>query len=243
MAPDAEVLERLGGDGVEPASERGLLGWVTDEGLRFPTPVARDRAAGIARVSWTPEDGKAVTELPSASRRLADVGWRGLVTVGIAPDGELAEVAAGFSLDMAVLERAHGVDAVELALRSAAGEGGPLPEGRPARAAVVVQLRAGLPPGTPGQVTGRLPGAGPVPAPDEGIELVAVSGDGPGDRLDGWYDALLATVSAAGPDTATAAGTAAAVLSDLPDVGVPHDGAEVCAVLGRLAGESGVPTE
>src|SRR5215203_3323376 len=56
VAPDAGVLERLGGDGVEPASERGLLGWVTDDGLRFPTPVARDRAAGIARVSWTPED-------------------------------------------------------------------------------------------------------------------------------------------------------------------------------------------
>jgi acetyl/propionyl-CoA carboxylase alpha subunit len=241
VAPDAEVLERLGGDGVEPASERGLLGWVTDEGLRFPTPVARDRAAGIARVSWTPDDG--VTELPSAARRLADVGWRGLVTVGISPDGELAEVAAGFSLDMAVLERAHGVDAVELALRSAAGEAGAAPEGRPARAAVVVQLRAGLPPGTPGQVTGRLPGVGPLPAPDEGVELVAVSGYAPGDRLDGWYDALLATVSAAGPDTATAARAAAAVVSDLPDVGVPHDGAEVCAVLGRLAAGSSVPSE
>src|SRR3954468_6962986 len=53
VGPDADVLERLGGDGVEPASERGLLGWVTADGLRFPTPVNRDRAAGIARVSWT----------------------------------------------------------------------------------------------------------------------------------------------------------------------------------------------
>jgi acetyl/propionyl-CoA carboxylase alpha subunit len=241
VAPDAGVLERLGGDGVEPASERGLLGWVTDDGLRFPTPVARDRAAGIARVSWTPEDG--VVELPSASKRLADIGWRGLVTVGISPDGELAEVAAGFSLDMAVLERAHGVDAVELALRSAAGEAGSAPAGHPPRAAVVVQLRAGLPPGTPGRVTGRLPGTGPVPASDGDVELVAVSGYEPGDRLDGWYDALLATVSAAGPDTATAARAAAAVLSDLPDVGVPHDGAEVGAVLGRLAARSSVPSE
>ena len=50
-------------------------------------------------------------------------------------------------------------------------------------------------------------------------------------------------MSAAGPDTAAAARAAAAVLSDLPDVGVPHDGAEVCAVLGRLAGESDAPTE
>jgi biotin carboxylase len=137
VGPDAEVLERLGGDGVEPASERGLLGWVTAEGLRFATPVARDRAAGIARVTWTledpPQDTAPVpaTELPRAARRLAEVGWRGLVTVGIAPDGELAEVAAGFSLDMAVLERVHGVDAVELALRSAAGETGSAPEGRP----------------------------------------------------------------------------------------------------------------
>ena len=241
VAPDAGVLERLGGDGVEPASERGLLGWVTDDGLRFPTPVARDRAAGIARVSWTPEDGG--VELPSASKRLADIGWRGLVTVGISPDGELAEVAAGFSLDMAVLERAHGVDAVELALRSAAGEAGSAPAGHPARAAVVVQLRAGLPPGTPGRVTGRLPGTGRVPAPDGDVELVAVSGYEPGDRLDGWYDALLATVSAAGPDIATAARAAAGLLSDLPDVGVPHDGAEVGAVLGRLAAGSSAPSE
>src|SRR3954465_3828444 len=124
VGPDAEVLERLGGDGVEPASERGFLAWVTAEGPQFTTAVSRDRAAGIARVSWTPSDAE---ELPRAARRLADVGWRGLVTVGISPDGELAEVAAGFSLDMAVLERAHGLDAVELALRSALGTPGPAP--------------------------------------------------------------------------------------------------------------------
>src|SRR3954468_11432077 len=88
IGPDAEVLERIGGDGVEPASERGFLAWVTDGGLRFGTPVARDRAAGIARVSWTPESPE---QLPPAARRLAEVGWRGLVTVGISPDGELAE--------------------------------------------------------------------------------------------------------------------------------------------------------
>ena len=243
VGPDAEVLERLGGDGVEPASERGLLGWVTADGLRFPTPVARDRAAGIARVTWTPEEHRTVdtAELPRVGRRLAEIGWRGLVTVGVAPDGELAEVAAGFSLDIAVLERAHGVDAVELALRSAAG-GSAVPEGHDARAAVVVQLRAALPPGTPGRVTGRLPGTGPVPAPGEDVELVAVSGYEPGDRLDGWYDALLATVSAAGPDSATAARAASDVLSGMDDVGVPHDGADVCAVLGRLAAGSSVPS-
>ena len=243
VAPDAEVLERLGGDGVEPASERGLLGWVTAEGLRFPTPVARDRAAGIARVTWT-FDGAPVpaTEASRVGRRLAGVGWRGLVTVGVAPDGDLAEVAAGFSLDMAALERAHGVDAVELALRSAAGDTGAVPEGVPARAAVAVQLRASLPPGTPGRVTGRLPGSGPLPARNADVEVVAVSGYEPGDRLDGWYDALLATVSAAGPDTGTAAQAASAVLSGLADVGVPHDGTDVCAVLGRLAAGSSVPS-
>ena len=130
VGPDADVLERLGGDGVEPASERGLLAWVTADGLRFATPVSRDRAAGIARVSWTPDDTSA-TELPRTAGRLVDVGWRGLVTVGIAPDGELAEVAAGFSLDMAVLERAHGVDAVELALTQR-GRTGAAPQRRPA---------------------------------------------------------------------------------------------------------------
>jgi hypothetical protein len=67
------------------------------------------------------------------------------------------------------------------------------------------------------------------------VDVVAVTGYAPGDRLDGWYDALLARVSAAGPDTATAARAAARVLSGTDDVGVPHDGQEVCAVLGRLA--------
>src|SRR3954464_2651468 len=178
VGPDAEVLERLGGDGVEPASERGFLAWVTEDGLRFLTPVSRDRAAGIARVSWTPEP----VELPAAARRLKDVGWRGLVTVGISPDGELAEVAAGFSLDMSVLERAHAVDAVELALRSASGRAAQVAEPDPGtqRAAVAVQLRATLPPGTAGQVTGRLPDS-------RSADLVAVSGYAPGDRLDGWY--------------------------------------------------------
>jgi acetyl/propionyl-CoA carboxylase alpha subunit len=241
VGPDAEVLERLGGDGVEPASERGLLGWVTADGLRFPTPVNRDRAAGIARVSWTPDERAAV---PAAARRLAEVGWRGLVTVGISADGELAEVAAGFSLDIAVLERAHGVDAVELALRTAGGlrSADAEPSSTPWRPAVVAQLRAGLPPGTPGRVTGRLPGSDPRPRRDGEAEVVAVSGFEPGDRLDGWYDALLATVSAAAPDTATAARAAAQVLNELGDVGVPHDGAQVSAVLGRLAAGSSVPT-
>lgn len=237
VGPDAEVLERLGGDGVEPASERGLLGWVTADGLRFPTPVSRDRAAGIARVSWTRDEPSSV---PAAASRLAEIGWRGLVTVGISADGELAEVAAGFSLDIAVLERAHGVDAVELALRSAAGARQAEPPSTPRRAAVVVQLRAGLPPGTPGRVTGRLPGIDPRPRTDGDAEVVAVSGYEPGDRIDGWYDALLATVSAAAPDTATAARAAADVLTRLDDVGVPHDGAEVCAVLGRLSAGSSV---
>jgi acetyl/propionyl-CoA carboxylase alpha subunit len=237
VGPDAEVLERLGGDGVEPASERGFLAWVDADGLQFTTAVSRDRAAGIARVSWTPADA---AELPVTARRLADVGWRGLVTVGISPDGELAEVAAGFSLDMAVLERSHGVDAVELALRSAAGRSRPVAAAKPPRAAVVVQLRAGLPAGTPGTVTGRLPGAGPLPARDDDVDVVAVSGYEPGDRLDGWYDALLATVSAAGPDTAAAARAASGALSGLSEIGVPHDGAEVCAVLARLADGSSI---
>jgi hypothetical protein len=237
VGPDAEVLERLGGDGVEPASERGFLAWVTAEGLHHVTPVLRDRAGGTPRVSWTPPAG--LGPLPAAARRLPELGWRGLVTVGIDPDGELAEVAAGFSLDMAVLERAHNVDAVELSLRSATGQpaGAPAGTGSP-RAAVAVQLRSTLPPGTAGRVTGRLPD---VPArtgrrPLLGAEVVAVSGYDPGDRLDGWYDALLATVSAAAPSTARAAGAATDVLTGLPETGVPHDGTAVCGVLQRIAG-------
>ncbi len=241
VGPDAEVLERLGGDGVEPASERGLLAWVTPDGLRLPTPVHRDRAAGTARVSWTP-DGR--TSVPAAASRLADIGWRGLVTVGIASDGELAEVAAGFSLDIAVLERAHGVDAVELALRSAvpARSDAAAPASSPWRPAVAVQLRATLPPGEAGRISGRLPGTGrPQPRPESGVDLVAVGGFEPGDRLDGWYDALLATVSASAPDTATAARAVGQALDGLPALGVPHDGPDVRAVLQRLAAGEAVP--
>ncbi len=235
VGPPAEVLERLGGDGVEPASEHGLLALVTEDGLQYPTPLARDRAAGIARVSWTPHPGG---EVPPGAKRLAEVGWRGLVTVGVSEDGELGEVAAGFSLDMAVLERAHRADAVDLALAAAAGESGPrrrTGDEQPPRAAVAVQLRATLPPGQAGRVTGMLPHSGRLRGAAGQTEVVAVSGYGPGDRLDGWYDALLATVSAGAADTATAARAAAAALAGLPDAGVPHDGADVRAVLERLA--------
>jgi acetyl/propionyl-CoA carboxylase alpha subunit len=99
------------------------------------------------------------------------------------------------------------------------------------RAAVVAQLRATLPPGEPGRVTGRLPASGRLP----GDEVVAVSGYDPGDRLDPWYDALLATVSAAGADVPAAAHAVAQALTGLPATGVPHDGPDVCAVLNRLA--------
>ncbi len=241
VGPPADVLERLGGDGVEPASEHGLLALVTDEGLRYPTTVARDRAAGIARVSWTPEPPG---DVPAGAKRLAEVGWRGLVTVGVDEDGELGEVAAGFSLDMAVLERAHRVDAVDLALAAAAGHRAPRRVSReehPPRAAVAVQLRSTLPPGTAGRVTGRLPVSGRRSGATGQTEVVAVSGYDPGDRLDPWYDALLATVSAGAADTATAARAAGAALDGLPEAGVPHDGPEVCAVLGRLAAGDPAP--
>ena len=181
--------------------------------------MTRDRAAGIARVSWTPRRaGRRPRRGPSGWPRWAGAGWS---PSGIAPDGELAEIAAGFSLDIAVLERAHGVDAVELALRSAAPQppAGPAPEGTGPRAAVTVQLRSTLPPGEAGRVTGRLPGTGPLPKRDAGVDVVAVSGYEPGDRLDGWYDALLATVSAGAPDTASAARAAAEVLAALPGRG------------------------
>ncbi|MPQ99895.1 carbamoyl-phosphate-synthetase [Modestobacter sp. I12A-02628] len=235
VGPDAEVLDRIGGDGVEPASERGLLALVTAAGLEHVTPVRRDRAAGIARVTWTTDD---VDPLPAAAQRLAAVGWRGLATVGVDPDGELAEVAAGFPLDMAVLERAHGVDAVELALRSAVRPRGrsarrgrvePVVQGKPWQPAVAVQLRSTLPPGRGGVVRGPLPGIRPTTG-----GAVAFTGYEPGDRLDGWYDALLVVVSAAGPDVASAAAEVMASLAHLPETGVPHDGPAVCAVLEQL---------
>jgi hypothetical protein len=88
-------------------------------------------------------------------------------------------------------------------------------------------------------VTGRLPGTGRrrggASADDLPSGVTVVAGYEPGDRLDGWYDALLATVSAAAPDVAGAARAAALTLSGLPPTGVPHDGSEVSSVLRRLA--------
>src|SRR4051812_7817920 len=40
IGPDADVLERLGGGGVEPARERGVLAWVTRGRLPVTTPLA-----------------------------------------------------------------------------------------------------------------------------------------------------------------------------------------------------------
>jgi hypothetical protein len=132
------------------------------------------------------------------------------------------------------------VDAVALALRSAAapGEtGSDLPEDGDPRPAVVAQLRSTLPPGEPGRVTGRLPTSGRRTGEDPSVEIVAVSGYDPGDRLDGWYDALLASVGAAATDVPSAARAVVAILSGLPETGVPHDGVEVCAVLEGLVGD------
>jgi hypothetical protein len=104
-----------------------------------------------------------------------------------------------------------------------------------------VQLRSTLPPGQAGRVSGRLPGDGRVRGIGDQTEVVAVSGYDPGDRLDPWYDALLATVSAGAPDTATAARAAGGALGGLAGTGVPHDGREVCAVLERLAAGDPAP--
>jgi len=83
-------------------------------------------------------------------------------------------------------------------------------------------------------VSGRLPFV-ERPTRTDGAEVVAVHGYDRGDRLDGWYDALLATVSSGAPDPAAAARAAGEVLTGLPETGVPHDGPEVRAVLHRLA--------
>src|SRR4051794_3815934 len=119
VGPAAEVLGRLGGDGVEPASERGFLAWVTAEGLHHVTPVLRDRAGGTPRVSWTPAGG--LGPLPPAARRLPELGWRGLVPGGIDPQGELAGGAAGVSPGMARLGRPPGAGAGGLAPRRRGG--------------------------------------------------------------------------------------------------------------------------
>ena len=200
VGPDAEVLERLGGDGVEPASERGFLAWVTADG-----PAVRHRRSPATARPASPGSPGRRGRAPDGAARRRPAGWptsAGAVWSPSAstPDGELAEVAAGFSLDMAVLERAHGVDAVELALRSAAGARRPAPRAaREPRAAVVAQLRVDPSAGHAGP--GHRPAAGDRPRPARGRGRRAGRRQRLRRRataLDGWYDALLATVSAGG---------------------------------------------
>jgi pyruvate carboxylase len=105
----------------------------------------------------------------------------------------------------------------------------------------VAQLRCTLEPGTPGRIRGRLPDTKGRSAGGDGVDVVAVTGYEPGDRVDAWYDALLATVSAAADDLGGAVRAAGRALSELPDAGVPHDGRQVCAVLDRLASDQGKP--
>ena len=234
VGPPADVLERLGGDGVEPASERGFLAWVTADGLRFTTAGLTGTAPPASR--GCPGPPTARRSCRHAARRLADVGWRGLVTVGIAP-GRRAGRDRGRFLPR---HRRPGARARRRRGRAGAaqrephggqpGAGRGVPARRRRRPAA---LDAAAGDGGPGDRTSPGHGSGPGRASD--VDVVAVSGYEPGDRLDGWYDALLATVSAAGPDSATAARAVADALSGLPEVGVPHDGDEVCAVLARLA--------
>ena len=68
----------------------------------------------------------------------------------------------------------------------------------------------------------------------------AVTGDlDPGERRRA-HDTLARAMLARG-DTATAARAVSDVLDAVPEVGVPHDGPEVCAVLERLASGSPAP--
>src|ERR687885_203360 len=174
----------------------------------------------------------AVDRIVEAARRS---GARAVLPVPPALAGNArlagAVVAAGLTWvgpSAAVLER----------LSAAGGSAAEAGTGAPPRRAVTVQLRSTLPPGQGGRVTGQLPRSGRHAAGGRGVEVVAVSGYDPGDRLDRWYDALLATVSAGARDTATAARAVSDVLDAVPEVGVPHDGAEACAVLERLASGS-----
>ena len=78
VGPDAEVLERLGGDGVEPASERGFLAWVTADGLRFTD--GRLAGTGPPASPGSPGRRTQAEELPRAARgspsRVARSGHR-----------------------------------------------------------------------------------------------------------------------------------------------------------------------
>ena len=155
VGPDAEVLERLGGDGVEPASERGFLAWVTADGLRFTTAVSRDRAAGIARVSWTPQRAPWSCPRPPA-------GWPRSAGAGWSPSGiDPGRRARRGGRRLLPRHGRAGARARRRRGRARAAQCGRRRRrrrrGSPTRAAVAVQLRAGAAAGHAG--TGHRPAA------------------------------------------------------------------------------------
>ena len=159
VGPDPDVLERLGGDGVEPASERGLLAWVTADGLRFPTPVSRDRAAGIARVSWTPDGRTSVPAPPAGWPRSAGAGWSPSASHPTASWPRWRPASPSTSPSSSGRTASTPSSWPCAARRRRRNDAGG-PASSPWRPAVAVQLRATLPPGEAGRIAGRLPGTG-----------------------------------------------------------------------------------
>ena len=232
VGPDAEVLERLGGDGVEPASERGFLAWVTAEGPAVhapPSPATGPPASPASR-------GRRSTpvELPR----------------GGPPAGRGRLARSGHGRDRP--RRRAGRGGRRLLPRHGRARARPRRRRRRARPAQRGGRRPGpaadgprgppsssscgrrLPPGTPGRVTGRLPGTGSAPgARRRTSSVVAVSG------YDARRPARRLVRRAAGhgqrrrPGHRDGRARGVAALSRTGRRGVPHDGAEVLRRAGR----------
>ncbi len=183
-----------------PASA-GLLAWVTADGLRFPTPVSRDRAAGIARVSWTPDDG-----VRPPSCRGARGGWPTSAGAGWSPSASPRTASSprwppGSPSTWPSWSGRTGWTPSSWRCAARPDRRGRRGAGRRARARrgrrpAAVDAAAGN--GRAGHRPAARDRSAPADGRADGVEVVAVSGYEPGDRLDGWYDALLATVSAGG---------------------------------------------
>lgn len=230
IGADPDALQAAQRTGWEAASNAGAEspGWVVGlaDGFRIDgSVVGRTRAAG-ASLCWTSveePDILAIPGLPPAATVLAavsdwvvDLGWQGLVSVALAPDGAPVGIRGGLPAELGLVELRAGRDLVHAAI-AFAEEASP-PTGSPgAPAAVGGVVRATA-----------VPGAGQRTLISE---FVAPTGEGvawepgyaAGDPLWSWYDPVLAVVGVPGGDLGAAMTGFLSATSGVRVGGVPND--------------------
>lgn len=236
IGADPAALDAVEQSGLAAAtvSDDGSPGWVTGlaDGFRIDGLVVRRTPAGGARLCWSSAeepDALAIESLPVAaellaamSELIAALGWRGLVSVAFAPDGEPIAVCGGVPAELGLVETRAGRDLVQAAI--ALAEDAPPPAGAPGvPAAVGCVLRATAVPGE---------GRGARIAAFDGPEREDVQwepGYAAGEMLSPWYDPVLAVLGVPGADLPSAVDGFLDATAAISVAGIPNDRGELRA--------------